>query len=204
MRKKCFLNCVGFLKKSLSKYVNKAPNINVLNKDFRLYNGTILVALDGAWSSVNLLDWLFNNYLHLNYEYNIILIGHPDLPVKSLLKKTINNLPENISISYNTLEYDLCHCFCVLYRHSSVGLQSLINGLPAIHLNIDLPINGDPISNYMNANFVVNDVNELNLALLKIKTLTHSELYSLKLKSREYSNTYFTPPNRKSHKMILS
>jgi hypothetical protein len=156
------------------------------------------------WSSVNLLDWLFNNYHNLNFEYKIILRGHPNLPVKLLLKKTINNLPENISISSNTLEYDLCHCFCVLYRHSSVGLQSIINGLPAIHLNIDLPINGDPISNYMNANYVVNDVNELNLALLKIKTLTHSELYSLKLKSIEYSNTYFTPPNRKSHKMFLS
>ena len=130
--------------------------------------------------------------------------GHPNLPVKLLLKKTINNLPQNFSISYNTLEYDLCHCFCVLYRHSSIGLQSLINGLPVIHLNIDLPINGDPINNYMNAKFVVNDVNELNLALLKIKTLTHSELDSLKLKSIEYSNTYFTPSNTKSYKMFLS
>ena len=78
-------------------------------------------------------------------DYKIRLRGHPNVPLEKLLAQCINALPDNFHLSNNDLKADIENSFCVIYRQSSVGIQALMNGVPAIHLNIDAPLSCDPI-----------------------------------------------------------
>ena len=174
------------------------PHINVSDSLESLNEGadhTILIALDGTWSCVFLLDWILLNLKHLKEPYKIILRGHPSVPVAGLLSQCINQLPPDFHISSRSLDEDLSRCFCVVYRQSSVGLQALMNGIPVIQLNIDSPLNGDPIENLHDCKWVVENMDDLNASLNEIKALNTDEKRTGMIKAKSYANQYFTTPD---------
>jgi hypothetical protein len=151
----------------------------------------ILVALDGVWSCVTVLDWLMEQKEVLK-KYRIILRGHPNVPVKELLAQCIHELPDNFQFSNNDLKADIENSFCVIYRQSSVGLQALMNGIPVIHLNVDSPLNSDPIVNLSDSKWIVTSGNDFYEAIKEIRTVNSSEKKFAMKKAKEYSKQYFT------------
>ncbi len=182
------------------------PQINVSESLESLENvadNTILIALDGTWSCIFFLDWVLLNFKHLKQPYKIILRGHPSVPVAGLLSQCVNQLPQNFHISSKKLDADLSRCFCVVYRQSSVGLQALMNGIPVIQLNIDSPLNGDPIENLHDCKWVVDNMADLNASLNKIKALNIDEKRTGMIKAKNYSARYFTPPDHETLTLFL-
>jgi len=181
------------------------PNINVSETLEDGADNTILIALDGTWSSVSFLDWILLNFKQLKDNYKIVLRGHPSVPVEGLLSQCVNNkLPSNFQISSGTLEDDLSRCFCVIYRQSSVGLQALMSAIPVIQLNIDSPLNGDPIENLHDCKWVVDNMDDLNISLKKITSLQIDEKKSGMIKAKQYSAKYFTPPDHETLNSFLN
>ncbi len=104
----------------------------------------ITVVLDGMNSAVAFLDYLFENSFLFN-AYKVLLRFHPNIDKARCLARCVNFMPNNFSVSGNSLEDDIKESFCVLYRHSSVGIQANLWGVPAVHVSVDCPLSGDPI-----------------------------------------------------------
>lgn len=204
---KKLLSCRGDYK-NLELYpgcsLREFPQINVSESLDDGADNTILIALDGTWSCIFLLDWILLNFKHLKEPNKIILRGHPSVPVAGLLSQCVNQLPQNFYISSKKLDEDLSRCFCVIYRQSSVGLQALMNGIPVIQLNIDSPLNGDPIETLHDCKWVVDNMNDLNASLNEIKALETDEKRTGMIKAKNYSTRYFTPPDHETLHSFLN
>lgn len=153
-------------------------------------NSTILIALDGVWSTTVVLNWFLENASILN-EYDFIIRSHPNIPVGKLIEQCLYNVPENYSFSTGDLKSDFENCFCVIYRQTSVGLQALMNGIPAIHLNIDAPLPCDPIENLRAGKLVVSDTDQLLSAIKEIKSLSEESRLQAMYEAKEYALEYF-------------
>jgi len=153
-------------------------------------NSTILIALDGVWSTAVVLNWFLENAKSLK-EYNFIIRSHPNIPVGKLIEQCLYNISENFSFSTGDLKSDFENCFCVIYRQTSVGLQALMNGIPAIHLNIDAPLPCDPIENLKAGKLVVSDTDQLLSAIKEIKSLSEESRLQTMNEAKKYALEYF-------------
>ena len=179
-------------------------NIPVLDnmKTLKKVRSDILVALDGVWSCVTVLDWLMEQS-EIFKDYKIKLRGHPNVPVKKLLAKCINPLPDNFHLSKNDLKSDIENSFCVIYRQSSVGMQALMNGIPAIHLNIDSPLSCDPIMDLKVSKWTVSSPEEFSAVLQEIYFLEDGQKREAVSIARKYAEEYFTDPDEKNIKRFF-
>ena len=130
----------------------------------------ILVALDGIKSGVILLDWLIENAEVLK-DYKVKLRSHPNVPLKGLLDQCLRSLPDHFCQSDSDLETEIKESFCILYRQSSVGMQALLNGVPAIYLDVDAPLISDPLMALNSYKWSIRTSEELICSILQILSL---------------------------------
>lgn len=155
----------------------------------------ILVALDGVWSCVTVLDWLMEQQ-EIFREYSVTVREHPNVPLSKLLKQTIHKLPDNFSFSLNDLATDIKESFCVIYRQTSVGMQAIMNGIPAVHLKIDAPLSCDPIVDLETFKWTVSNSEEMTKALQEIHCLGKDEARHGAAAAKRYAEHYFSAPVR--------
>ena len=153
----------------------------------------ILLALDGVWSSAYLLSWFVEHCERLEGE-SVLVRSHPNVPLDRLLRQIVAPWPEQFEISSRTLDEDLDASYCVLYRSTSVGLQALMNGVPAVHLNIDSPLPSDPLGDDTMGKWVVSSVGELLDALGQIRALDEGFRQDLLNESGSCAEQYFAEP----------
>ncbi len=157
----------------------------------------ILVALDGVKSSSIVLDWLIE-HAEILKDYKIKLRAHPNVPLKGLLKQCLKNPPDNFCQSNGDLEADIKNSFCVLYRQTSVGMQALLNGVPAIYLDVDAPLISDPIMSLKACKWRIRTPEELLKAIQEIRSLDPDLKKELIKNARENAKDYFTFPNNEN------
>ena len=159
----------------------------------------ILLALDGVFSTVAVMDWIMA-HSNLFVGYLVTIRSHPNMPAETILSQCIHEMPANFNVSRNSLKEDLQNCFCVIYRQTSVGLQALMNGIPAVHLAIDTPLNADPISSLSTGKWSVSSPSELQAALKEIETLEDNQRQAAVETAKQYSLQYFAKPDAESVK----
>ena len=155
----------------------------------------ILVPLDGT--GLTILDWLIE-YSELLKKYNVKLRGHPSVSFKRLVNQCLYNLPDNFRISNNDLQTDIKNSFCVIYRQTSVGLQALMNGVPAIHLDIDVALCSDPIMNLKVSKWTARSPEELAVSLQEIQSLGQEKRAKIVSVAKKYASEYFSFPDDKN------
>jgi len=153
----------------------------------------ILVALDGVCSTVIFFDWLCA-HADLFKKYIVKIRAHPNVPFEDIQAQSVQKLPDNFIISSNSLDDDIKSSFCVLYRHSSVGIQALLNGVCAIHLAVDTPLFGDPIEGLSAGKWVANNSSQLRTVLKKVYFLDREEKKRLVILASEEISSYFSKP----------
>ncbi|MDO8675148.1 MAG: hypothetical protein Q7K71_03390 [Candidatus Omnitrophota bacterium] len=130
----------------------------------------ILVVLDGVWSTVHLVNWLYENR-NIFTKYKVFIRPHPNVNGPRLFSQCPQYQEGVFAISNRSLQEDLRQAACVLYRQSSVGVTALMNAVPVIHLRIDLPLSGDPLEGLEAGKLCVEDAEGLRQALLRIPDL---------------------------------
>ncbi len=161
---------------------------------FDAENKSILVALDGVRGCATVLDWLLEN-ADLFKDQTVIVRPHPNVPIAELKTQCLHQWPENFIASKDDLKTDLSKCFCVIYRQTSVGMQALLNGRMAIHLNVDAPLKCDPLMNLNLNSWQVSSTQELSVAIREIVELPESQKRYNFEKAREYILNYFSVPD---------
>ena len=153
----------------------------------------ILIALDGVRSAASVLDWLIENK-SIFIGYKVCIRTHPNVPITEISKYMIENIPEEFEVSNNDLDVDIKESFCVIYRHTSVGIQALLNGVPVIHLDVDAPLSGDPIEDSSTGKWSVRAAAELKSVLGEMRGFLLSEKQTALIRENEVLQGYFTSP----------
>lgn len=153
----------------------------------------ILIALDGMWNSVNILDWIFEHAV-IFQDFQVRIRAHPNVPFEKLKEQCLHFMPEYFEVSSGSLKEDLERSFCVIYRQSSVGIQALANNIPVIHLAVDLPLPGDPIEELTAGKWVAKTPQELKVALETIKSLDLQARQALLKEAKKFAADYFSNP----------
>ncbi len=154
----------------------------------------ILLALDGVRASASVLDWMIECAEMLR-GYKITVRAHPNMPVGPLISQCLHDVPGNFHLSEADLKTDIAACFCVIYRQTSVGMQAWMNGVPAIHLQVDAPLPCDPIMGLKSSPWRVRTPLELFRALQEIQHLGEERRRRLIASAQRYSRDYFKPPD---------
>jgi hypothetical protein len=145
-----------------SGYIIK--NVSILSKAVKIPRKHVLVALDGFESTAVFLDWIFDAAL-TNKGIEFVIRFHPNTVPERILGQCQKVMPSNVRLSSENLQDDLSGSLCVLYRHSSLSVQALINGIPAVYVDVDSPLNGDPLSDFPVPKFAVHNANGLRVVL---------------------------------------
>lgn len=163
----------------------------------------VLVALDGLSNASTLLDWLMSCAGQLS-EFIFIVRSHPNVPLHSLKKQCINEWPKNFVASSHTLKDDLQKCLCVIYRQTSIGIQALLNNIPAVHLAIDLPLPGDPLMGLeINGRLIVRSEDDFVRALRSIWAMNQKEQVIVADSEQVLAKAYFAEPTDQNMSMFL-
>lgn len=166
-------------------------------------NRNILIALDGMNSSIVLLEWVLEHAEALK-GFKVYVRFHPNISANRILSQCINRFPDNFKISDKDLTQDIESSLCVLYRHSSVGMQAILNGVPAIHLAIDSPLSGDPVEKLTDYKWTVSSSQELVSAIRGIKSLESKQKDTLWNSAVNFLKDYFAVPDENSLKDFIS
>lgn len=156
-------------------------------------NNNILVALDGVETTIVLLEWILE-YAWALSDYRITLRFHPNISKTSALNQCIGTLPDNVKISDTDLKKDIDNSLCVLYRHSSVGMQAILNGVPAVYIDIDSPLSGDPLKDLNTYKWNASSLSELTTAIKKIEALSREQRDDMLNSAITILNNYYTNP----------
>ena len=155
---------------------------------------SFIVAPEGIKKEIDLLFDFSLECAEAFPEYQFIWRLHPlfsfnKLPYKKLKYR---NLPDNIILSDQTLQYDLCRAQWILYRGSSVVIQAVSAGLKPIYLHRDNEIKIDPIYEIKNWKSEVLSVEEFGLIARNIKG-DYSDYH----KALKYCKDIYSPLNVK-------
>jgi len=153
----------------------------------------ITVSLDGMNSTVSFLDWFLEHSARLN-NYRIVIRFHPNINSSRCLSQCIHTLPEHITVSERRLTEDIDASLCVVYRHSSVGIQSILRGIPSIYVGIDAPLQGDPIAGLCNFKWQARGLENLLFSISSIQNADSGELLKSCAAAQKNLHDFFSLP----------
>jgi hypothetical protein len=157
----------------------------------------ILVALCGVIETLPLLRYVIDQARSYQ-KVEFLIRAHPVLPFKQLypLLNVGDALPANIRISNDTtVMEDLLECGAVLYWGSSVALEGIRLGKPAIHFSRGDILSHDPLFDLIDFKWVVNSQKDIMDVLHQINILPDKEYEALRERARRYVIAYHNPVN---------
>ena len=88
---------------------------------------------------------------------------------------------------------DLAWADVVLYASSTVGLEAVSSGIPAVYLNLGHFLDTDPMSGWSDFRWSVKEPSELVKTVRCIRSLPKDRFEELQQKGREYVASYLSP-----------
>ncbi len=148
--------------------------------------------------SIKILEFIFEAGL-ARHPHDVHLRFHPQTPVTEVLKGISFELPANFKISRApSLNDDFKRAGVVLYTWTTVGLEALVNGIPVIYLDVNKPLNLDPLFECSVLKEQAARPQELKEKIEKFLNLPE-DIYAGDLaKARQYLKDYFSPVNEEA------
>lgn len=126
--------------------------------------------------------------------YQVRIRPHPEFALESALSIAPPSQSDFFSESTDTLEGDLSWADVVLYASSTVGLEAVSLGIPAVHLDLGDFLNRDPMSGWNEFRWSVEDPADLINTLSLIQAIPGDEFLERQKKGFNYVAAYLTPP----------
>jgi hypothetical protein len=118
---------------------------------------------------------------------------HPELSLASALAVAPLAGPQFFSESSGSLEEDLEWAEVVLYASSTVGLEAVATGIPAVYLDLGGFLDTDPMSGWNEFRWSAREPSDLVTAIQTIKGLPETRFRELQQKGREFVADYLRP-----------
>ena len=138
-----------------------------------------LSLLEGAFGSEN--------------GYQIRVRPHPTIPLESALRVAPLTQRDFYSESTGTLADDLEWADVVLYASSTVGLEAVSKGIPAVYLDLGNFLHTDPMFEWNEFKWAAAEPEELLAALRQIEAIPEDTFGELQRGGQAYAASYLTP-----------
>ncbi len=162
---------------------------------FRQNSRRILVALEGVPGVQPMVDYVIRQLAN-DHRYEVMIRTHPVLPWNYFEKKfgyEISRIP-NFKISHgSTLTDDLNWAGLVIYWGSTVVLEALKMGKPAIHFNIGSVLSFDPLFECHFLKWIITPEDSLSKVLESVDQLPDDQWSIQQLAAQNYIDRYFYP-----------
>lgn len=171
-------------------------NLSLLPRNL---NGDIFVPLTiTVEDTVNVLHFIFKAGLGLRPE-KIYLRFHPATSQKTVMEKLKFKLPPNFIISDNPpMVEELKRSKVVLYTSTTVCLEALKMGRPVIHLNVNYPLEVDPLFECGHLKDSCKKPEELVGKIERLCGLNDEHFYQELGCAESYLRDYFIPVNEQT------
>ena len=141
---------------------------------------------------------------NLNPRLILRLRTHINFPLNLLPTEMFNWVNKNIEIRQETsLNENFEWADITLYVSSTVAVESLMYGVPVIHLDID-KLNSDPLLSEVSNRWFTSNIHDCNKVVTEIANLTIAEKNYLSKGAVSYINSYFKPQDNVSYKLFLN
>lgn len=118
---------------------------------------------------------------------------HPTLRLENALKVLEGMITFPFEVSSESVARDLDWADVVLYASSTIGLEAVGAGIPAIYLDLGDILNTDPMDGWLEFKWVAGRPTDLLPILSNIQALGDEEFASRQRLGREYAESYLTP-----------
>jgi len=81
----------------------------------------------------------------------------------------------------------------VLYASSTIGLEAVGAGIPAVYLDLGDILDTDPMGGWTEFKWVARQPKDLGLVFSEIEALSNSEYEERQRRGRAYTDAYFYP-----------
>lgn len=165
----------------------------------------VLVALEGVWEVLPLLEYLLDQAPKCSNALFRVR-AHPVLPLSKLLNRLGRRIKPGGNIeasSGGAVESDLEDSSVVLYWGTTVALEALMMGKPLIHFDRGDFLSYDPLFEFNDFKWTVGKNQELHAVLEEIRDLTEDRRAVLKERGRNYIRSYFYEVDDKSMSKFL-
>jgi len=126
----------------------------------------------------------------------IYLRFHPAIQIEKALKRINFSLPNNFIISDNPpVHKELERCSVVLYTFTTVCLEALKMGRPVIYLDVNYPLELDPLFEYSGLKSTCRNPAELKGKIETFRRMDESIFTKELNKANNYLNEYFGQVN---------
>lgn len=171
----------------------------------RKRHNRVLVPLTmAAGESAAILKFLCSSGLS-GSKLEVVVRAHPALPVEDVKKRLRFRLPENFKTGEcKKVEDELQTVDAVIYTWTTLALEGLMMGVPAIHLDILDPLYIDPLFECESLKRTVSEPGELIPALNDLYGLDHSEYLMEAEAARVYISGYFNPVTNQNLKPFFN
>jgi hypothetical protein len=126
-------------------------------------------------------------------KYQVRVRPHPSFPLDTVLVDTPSTLREFFEPSTGSLDDDLEWADVVLYATSTVGLEAVLAGVPAIRLDLADFLDTDPMFGWDRFKWSVDDPSKLIETIRSIECLSHDDYLNRQTEGIEYANSYLQP-----------
>ena len=125
--------------------------------------------------------------------YQVRIRPHPEFPLESALAIAPLAGPVFYTQSTESLADDLQWADMVLYSSSTVGMEAVSLGIPAINLNVGDFLSRDPMAGWQEFKWSAKEPAELIRQIKAIKSLSEHEFNERQKSGLEYVQAYLTP-----------
>ncbi|MQF67060.1 hypothetical protein FIM07_01290 [SAR202 cluster bacterium AD-802-F09_MRT_200m] len=125
--------------------------------------------------------------------FQIRIRPHPAFHMDAVLKAAPLARYDFFDLSPGSLAEDLEWADLVLYATSTVGLEAVAQGIPAIHLDLGEFVETDPMFGWNEFKWSVEDPSKLVETIREIESLSEAEFLARQKKGREYTDEYLRP-----------
>ncbi|MCA9408091.1 MAG: hypothetical protein H6755_07240 [Candidatus Omnitrophica bacterium] len=163
-------------------------------------DGNIFVPLTiTVEDTLKVLNFLIEAGLN-KYDKNIYLRFHPVTPLNKVLRQFTHQWPANFIISDTpSMEEELRRCSVVLYTWTTVCLEAIKMGRPVIYIDVNYPLEVDPLFEIRSFKNVCNNPHELISRIEDFLNL-EEEAYKRQLdEAQDYVNQYLSSVTKESY-----
>jgi hypothetical protein len=125
--------------------------------------------------------------------YRLRIRPHPTIPLEEGLRRAGLNRQDFFTLDTLPLSESLATADVVLYASSTVGLEGLARGIPAVYLDLEDVLETDPMLGWNRFKWTVRDPADLANVLAEIAALPDGEYAARRSEGIDYATRYLEP-----------
>jgi surface carbohydrate biosynthesis protein (TIGR04326 family) len=136
-------------------------------------------------------------------DRHFVLRPHPSIPIQDALDATRFSRPEMFSASTRNLEEDLEWADAVLFVSSTVGMEAVSRGVPAVYLDLGDFLDTDGMLKWDVLKWKALEPSKLSLIFDAIEAIPDDEFARRQESGREFVDSYLAPVTEHGIRMFL-